>query len=86
MTAQQKGRSNRLIAKRNECLIARYYYYGYFKNVCYEEVIRLLAGEFFLSPNRIAAIIQANADMVQAVKQKAMIMHYFQSHWPHLKW
>jgi hypothetical protein len=81
-----KGRNNRLVAKRNECLVARYYYYGHFKNKCYEEILRLLVAEFFLSPGTIANIIQNNTEQLQAIKQNAMVMFYFQNHWPHLKW
>ena len=81
-----KGRSNKLILKRNECLLARYYYYGYFKNMCYEEIIRQLLGEFYLSPNSIARIIQSNTDHLRAIRQKALVLYYFQNRWPHLKW
>ena len=82
----RKGRSDSLVSKRNECLIARYYYYGYYKNKCYEEIIRLLITEFFLSPATIAIIIQNNTDELQSVKLRKKSLYYFQSHWPHLKW
>ena len=82
----QKGRSNKLVNRRNECLIARYYYYGYFKSMCYEEILRQLVAEFFLSPSTIANIIQSNSEQLQALKQRAQVMYYFQNHWPHLKW
>src|SRR3954462_2942437 len=81
-----KGRNNKLIEKRNECLLARYYYYGHFKNKCYEEILNLLMTEFYLSPNTIANIIQNNTDQLHAIRQRAMVMYYFQNHWPHYKW
>ncbi len=82
----RKGRSNSLVTWRNECLIARYYYHGYCKNKCYEETIRLLVAEFFLSPSTIAQLVLNNSEQVQYLKQRSPAMHYFNSHWPHLKW
>ena len=82
----RKGRNNSLVSKRNECLIARYYYYGYYKNKCYEEIMRLLVNEFFLAPVTINIIIQNNSEQLQSIKLRAKVMHYFQNHWPHLKW
>ncbi len=82
----QKGRNNNLIYKRNECLLARYYYYGYFKNMLYEETIRQLVGEFFLAPNTIAHIIVENTEHLVSLRKRVHVIYYFQSHWPHLKW
>lgn len=82
----RKGRSDRLVARRNECLLARYYYYGYFKNMCYEETIRQLVIEFYLSPNTIAHIVLHNRAYLQSLKQKGVVPYYFQNHWPHMKW
>jgi hypothetical protein len=85
-TTATKGRNNKLLAKRNECLLARYYYYGHFKNKCYEEILRLLMTEFFLSPGTIINIIQSNTEELQTIRQRVMALYYFQNHWPHLKW
>jgi hypothetical protein len=81
-----KGRNNKLVHRRNECLLARYYYYGFFKSMCYEETIRQLVSEFFLSPATIAHIIQDNTEHILSLKQRGMVVYYFQNHWPHLKW
>ncbi len=82
----RKGRNNSLIFKRNECLVARYYFYATFKNKCYEEILRLLISEFFISPNTIVLIIQNNSEQLQALKQRSPVFHYFMNRWPHLKW
>jgi hypothetical protein len=82
----RRGRSNSLLTKRNECLMARYYYYGTVKNKIYEEIVRLLVAEFFLSPNTLAYLIQGGADQVQMLKRNCPSLYYFQSRWPHLKW
>ena len=83
---RSKGRNNSLVTKRNECLLARYYYYGCDKNMVYEEIVRLLVNEFFLSPSTISFIIQAHTDKLIALKQKHRPLSFFQSRWPHLKW
>lgn len=82
----RKGRSNALLHQRNECLMARYMYYGYIRNKCYEDILRLLVDEFFLSPVTISVLIQDHTDQLQLLKQKAHSLYYFQNRWPHMKW
>jgi hypothetical protein len=82
----RKGRSNALVFRRNECMLARYFYYGYLKNKSYEEIMRLLAAEFFLSPATISMRVQQNTDKLKTLKRSGPSMYYFQSRWPHLKW
>ena len=84
--APRKGRNDKLLTRRNECLLARYFFYGFYKNMCYEEILRQLVGEFFLSPNTIAQIVQNNTELLQGIKQRGAVMYYFQNKWPHLKW
>ena len=82
----RKGRNNSLVKKRNECLANRYFYYATFKGMCYEETIRQLVGEFFLSPSTIANLVLENSDLLQSLKKKEPSLYYFQTRWPHLKW
>jgi hypothetical protein len=84
--SMRKGRSNTLLHKRNECMIARYYYYGYMKHKGYEEILRLLVAEFFLSPSTIAFQVQMHMEQLQMLKQKSPTIYYFQNRWPHIKW
>jgi len=74
-----KGRSNKLINRRNECLLERYYYYGSFKHQCYEEILRQLVSEFFLSPSTIATIIQTHTEELQVIKHRAQVLYYFRT-------
>jgi hypothetical protein len=85
-SAIRKGRSNSLLSKRNECMVARYYYYGSIKNKVYEETLRLLVSEFFLSPATISFQVQEHTDQLQSLKRNCPSLYYFQSRWPHLKW
>ncbi len=82
----RRWRNNSLISKRNDCLIARYYYYATLKNKCYEDILRHIMSEFFLSPATIAMVVQQHSDELHALKQRAPVLYYFQNRWPHLKW
>jgi hypothetical protein len=82
----RKGRSNSLITKRNECLAARFYYYGSMKHKCYEEILRLLLSEFFIAPDTISSIIQDSLEQLRLLKKKNPTLYYFQRRWSHLKW
>ena len=81
-----KGRNHLLVTKRNECLVARYYYYAGKKSKCYEEILRTLVAEFFLSPSTISFIVMEHMEQLQALKNKRPSLYYFQNRWPHLKW
>jgi hypothetical protein len=82
----RKGRNNMLLARRNECILARYYYYGYFKNKNYEEIMQLLMNEFYIAPFTISRLVQESMEQLQQIKQKSPSIGYFSLRWPHLKW
>lgn len=82
----RKGRSTSLLQKRNECLVARYFYYGYLKHKCFEEILKLLVVEFYLSPSTVCRAVKDKGEQLQSLKQRGPTIHYFQSRWPHLKW
>lgn len=83
---QQKGRSRNLVALRNQCLIARYYYYGAFTDKRYDIIVELIAAEFFLSVQTIPGILKTNTAELRALKTKQPPLSYFQQRWPHIKW
>jgi len=76
---RRKGRNDSLVSRRNECMLARYYYYGYIKNKGYEETIKLLTKEFFLSAYTIGRVILDHTDDVQSLKQKGPTMFIFRT-------
>lgn len=85
-TELRKGRNDELLVKRNSCMIARYYYYGYFKEKCFEEIIQLLVADFFISPLRIARIVQENSDKIKELKDKRVSVYLLQQHFPQYRW
>ena len=83
---QRKGRSLNLINKRNECLIARYFYYGKFCDKKYTSIIEILSEEFFLSTVTIPEIIDDNSQLLHSLKKEANNPNHFKNKWPHLTW
>lgn len=56
-----KGRNKELIAKRDEALLRRYYYWTEKQRLRFDDALRILSEqEFFISEQRIMAIIREN--------------------------
>lgn len=53
-----KGRDKELIRKRNDALCRRYYYWTEAQSVRFDRALKILSEEFFLSEERIMAIIR----------------------------
>lgn len=53
-----KGRDKQLIKKRDEALCRRYYYWTEAQSVRFDRALKILSEEFFLSEERIMAIIR----------------------------
>lgn len=83
---KKKGRSSELHAKRNECLIHRYYFYGNFSDMRYTAIIEALAQEFFLSTVTIPEVIQSNIDLLKNLKDIKPNKTFFVKKYPHLNW
>ena len=82
----KRGRNNTLIAKRNECLLARYYFYTNFTSKSYDDTVMQLVTEFFITPDRIGDVIQRNIEILDSIKEAQPSVYFFQNHWPHIKW
>ena len=82
----QRGRKSELIDKRNQCLIARYYYHGCMKKKCYEDTVNALVAEFFITPERIVNIIQENGPLLKAMKEDTPTAYSLQTYWPAWRW
>ncbi|WP_281643689.1 transposase [Bacteroides zoogleoformans] len=56
-----RGRNKTLISLRDEKLLRRYYYWTEVQRLRFDDALKILSrGEFFLSEDRIMAIIRAN--------------------------
>lgn len=81
-----KGRSPEFNAKRNDCLIDRYYYYGRFMKLNYGYILDILHTEFFLSVSTIQEIITDHSDKLRAIRTQSPDTKHFRQKWPHLVW
>lgn len=82
----RKGRSNKLLEKRNECLLARYYYYSHFTVMRYDAIMDQLCLEFFLSISTIQDLVQDNMSYLHELKNEEPRKAFFSTQWPHLVW
>lgn len=83
---KSRGRSRTLIAERNQCLVARYYYYGQFSKKTYNKIIEQLSHEFFLSTVTITEIITEHMEVLDRLKEAKPVLSFFSDQWQHLKW
>ena len=82
----RKGRNAELLALRNKCLEARYYYYAYHKKKSYEDILQILTNEFYLTKERVIRIIQHRAATIKELKAEKVTIYKLQSTWPQYKW
>jgi hypothetical protein len=84
----EKGRSKDLIAKRNELLVDRYFFYLKNFHFRYDHIITLLSDEFFLSEVTIPKILMMadNQLYLRRLKMEVPPVKSFKEKWPHLIW
>lgn len=81
-----RGRSRKLVERRNELLLSRYYYYGSYKGLLYDQTLKLLERELFIRAHTIANIISDNIPYLQALRERRLVLYSFRQRWPHIKW
>lgn len=66
-----KGRNSELITKRNEALLRRYYYWTEVQRLRFDDTLTVLSEqEFFISVDRIMAIIRENCHKLTDIEVK----------------
>lgn len=66
-----KGRDKTLIELRDEALLRRYYYWTEVQRLRFDDALRILSRqEFFISEERIMAIIRRKCDMLKDIALK----------------
>lgn len=81
-----KGRSAAHDSRRNELLLARYFYYGQNPRNRYEWILAQLSSEFFLTERRIIDLIAANMDIMRRLRNDPPTLTDLRRRWPHLHW
>lgn len=85
-TTTRRGRSEELIAARNEALVDRYYFYGKFTDKRYDAILEDLEKEFFIAQFTIQERINENFAKLSELKAHAPTKDYFKKKYPHLVW
>jgi len=62
-----KGRCNHLFRERNNCLVSRYFYYAKLKRLNYDDVLKNLKTEFFITERTIINTIQDEHDFLKKI-------------------
>ena len=66
-----KGRNKGLIDKRDEALLRRYYYWTEVQRLRFDDALKVLSEqEFFISQERIMAIIRTKCNSIDDIKVK----------------
>ncbi len=86
LTINRKGRSEDLVDKRNEALVDRYYYKGFFEKLRYDEILRQLSEEFYIAQITIQWRINECYDQLDELRAKKPGKDYFRKKYPHLVW
>jgi hypothetical protein len=64
-----RGRDKKLIRLRNEALLFRYYYWTEERRIRFDDALRILSEcEFFISGERIMAIVRAGHSMLDDIR------------------
>lgn len=67
----KKGRNSELIQKRDLKLLQRYYYWTEVKRLRFDDALRILSEEeFFISIDRIMAIVRNNCEKLTEISVK----------------
>ena len=82
----RKGRSEQLVAQRNELLTHRYYYFTKVARMQYGDAINILKQQFFLEERTIVFAIQQNSALLYKLHHEKPAVKYLSDKYPFLKW
>jgi hypothetical protein len=82
----RKGRSEELLAQRDDRLIHRYLYYLLYTELRQDVINQHLEEEFDLTGGRILTIIYTYASEIRKLRQNPPTILQLRSKYPHLVW
>jgi hypothetical protein len=86
LSEKQKRGPREMNQRRNECLVARYFFYAKYSGLGYGIILRILSREFFLSEDTLPDVIEANFERLAALKKNPPDKVQLMEKWPHLNW
>lgn len=82
----KKGRNERLIQKRNQQLVARFYFYSTLMSLKFSSVLELLEDEFFLSQARITDLLAENSNLITNIELQQITINELKDSYPAMNW
>lgn len=82
----KKGRNEGLIQKRNQQLVARFYFYSTLNALKFSKVLELLESEFFISQSRIADLLAEQSEQITAIEMNSITVNDLRDTYPAMNW
>lgn len=82
----KKGRNEGLIQRRNQQLVARFYFYSTLNDLKFSRVLELLESEFFISQSRIADLLAQQSDQITAIELNSITVNDLRDTYPSMNW
>lgn len=83
---KKSGRNDDLNALRNEFLLNRYFYYGFYTDKRNQKILEAMSLEFFLSERRISDIVIENLNVLQELRKAPPTKETLREKYPHIVW
>ena len=71
---------------RDKCLAYRYYYYGQIHRMRYDDILRKLELEFFLTEHRLVTVLSDNKLILEGVVNEKPTVKQLAKLYPHWVW
>lgn len=81
-----KGRSKELLQRRNEAIVARYYYHNVVKRISYADTLATLVLEFWLTGYTISKVLEKRMEEVKQLRKDKPNKLALKKQFPMLPW
>lgn len=81
-----KGRSSRLIEKRNRAMCNRYYYHQKINSCHYAKCVEELSTEFFISQIEVTKILRNMAEYLNELRTQPPTIKQLRERWSFMCW
>lgn len=82
----RKGRNEKLIVKRNQKLVCRFYFYSTIMCLNFSKCLELLEDELDLSQSRITDLLAENSDLITSLERSNTTTTDLKSAYPFMSW
>ena len=82
----KKGRNERLIQKRNQKLVCRFFFYSNLMSLNFSKCLELLENELDLSQSRITDLLADNSELITLLERSNTTLAELKSAYPFMNW